>query len=67
MILKRKQHWRLSLPLINREQNFIAKTKSNNWNCKTKKCLKEEESLKLKTKEERESREEKERERGGLN
>jgi len=53
LILKRKQRWRLSLPLINRKQNFIAKTKSKNWNCKTKKCLKEEEKPKTKKKEER--------------
>ena len=58
-ILKRKQRWRLSLPLINRERNFIARMKSKNWNCKTKKCLKEE---KPKTKNERGEREERRRE-----
>ena len=44
------------------ERNFIAETKSKNWNCKTKKCLKEE---KPKTKNEKQERGEERRE--GLN
>ena len=53
MILKRKQRWRLSIPLINREGNFIAETKSKNWNCETKKCLKEEKEKEKKLKNEK--------------
>ena len=68
MILKREQRWGLSLPLINREQNYrlkneilLLKRKVRNWNCKNEKKGEREESLKLKTKigEKREEREEK--------
>jgi len=38
------------------ERNFIAETKSKNWNCKTKKCLKEDKP-KTKNKNRRERRE----------
>jgi hypothetical protein len=63
LILKRKQRWGLSLPLINREQNYrlkneilLLKRKVKTGIAKKKK--KEKRSLKLKTKEEREEREE---------
>ena len=49
MILKRKQRWRLILPLINREQNYglkneilLQKQKVKTGIAKRKKCLKEE-------------------------
>ena len=65
MILKRKQRWRLSLPLINREQNYrlkngilLLKRKVKTGIAKQKKKEKEKRSLKLKTKEEREERKE---------
>ena len=41
--------------------------KSNNWNCKTKKCLKEEEKPKTKNEKRRERRERGEREGKSLN
>jgi len=72
LILKRKQHWRLSLPLINRKQNYrlrneilLLKRKVKIGIAKRKKCLKKE---KPKTKNEnmRERREEKRRERPKL-
>jgi len=57
LIPKRKQRWGLSLPLINRERNFIAKTKSQNWNCKNEKKGERDERAKTKNGNRRERRE----------
>jgi len=67
LILKRKQRWRLSLPLINRERNYglknkilLLKRKVKTGIAKRKKCLKEEKP-KTKNENRRERREREER------